>query len=82
MVVEFKSGGRGNQGNIPGMGKGIVGGAGGQYILEYVLGVVVGYVLLLVVVLAVLVDSGPFWGFSVVASKASFKYLCIIVFLY
>ena len=81
-VVELSNGGRGNHGNIPGMGKGTVGGTGGQYILEYVLGVV-RYVLLDVVE-QVLVDSLALLGLSgaVVASKASFKYLCIIVFLY
>ena len=78
----MSNGGRGNHGNIPGMGKGTVGGTGGQYILEYVLGVV-RYVLLDVVE-QVLMDSLALLGLSgaVVASKASFKYLCIIVFLY
>ena len=81
-VVELSNGGRGNHGNIPGMGKGTVGGTGGQYILEYVLGVV-RYVPLDVVE-HLLVDSLALLGLSgtVVASRASFKYLCIIVFLY
>ena len=81
-VVEFSNGGRGSHGSIPGMGKGTVGGTGGQYILEYVLAVV-RYVLPDVVE-QVLMDSLALLGLSgtVVASKASFKYLCIIVFLY
>ena len=81
-VVEFSNGGRGSHGSIPGMGKGTVGGTGGQYILEYVLAVV-RYVLPDVVE-QLLMDSLALLGLSgtVVASKASFKYLCIIVFLY